>query len=176
MDGALGFELVVEGDTGDPIGGRGIAQFLIERCLIIKTGGEAETEVAFPVRYKRQVRPRRGKDLVIKCPVVESRSDIKDHFSLISVPRVGVLYIRLEASRLHSRSALKGIEKRQPFLGKRQTILRRVAHAPFGDDIGYEFGLGADTPRKIIILMRPLTAMCQGDDTGLEAVASVLVV
>ena len=102
MHGALRFEVAVQlyACHAEFIGD-GIAEFLIERCLVIETRSEAETEIAFPTRDPFHRGARGGEYLIIPTPPLQSAADGEYPLSGVGIPFMLILDVCLKPRGLH---------------------------------------------------------------------------
>ena len=177
LRGACRLEFVVEANTRDAetVGHR-VAHLLVERCLVIQTGGYTETDVTFPAGNDHHRRTWRDEHLVVEAPPVQPCAAGQNDLRSLSMPGVRVLQVRLHASAEQFGTGAHGVVQLHPFLGMRHGVSCRVAPLPLADAVGDLLYLSAHAPAHAVGAVLPLARVLQRSHAGGQGVARMLVV
>ena len=96
MDAALTLDFRVERDDGGAVDGGGVAQFLVERRLVVKAGRETERHVFVERRDGSQRDAWRHDGFVVVAPVGHAQTVVQREIPrvlTVGMESVGVLHV-----------------------------------------------------------------------------------
>ena len=156
--------------------GHRVAQFLVERGLVVHAGGEAEAEVALPVRHESHREAGAHEQLAVEAPVVGAHAAGEGEAARVGVELVRVLQEGLAAPGEHVHVRLQVFVQFHAVGSVGQGVVGRVAPFPFADAVVDAFHLPADAPFQVVPVHAVLALVADVGHGGLQAVAGVLVV
>ena len=103
VDASLALDLLVQRDDSLSVDCRRVAQFLVERCLVVKTCRQTEGDVLVEGRDSRQRDTWRHDGLLVVAPVGQSQAIVQcevPRLFALALESVGILQISLDAGAL----------------------------------------------------------------------------
>ena len=77
MNGALALNLLVQRGVGDAVDGCGVAEFLEEWCLVVKSCGESECDILVECWHYAERYSRTYDALAVEVPMGEAHSVVQ---------------------------------------------------------------------------------------------------
>ena len=155
VDASLALDLLVQRDDGLSVDCRRVAQFLVERCLVVKTCRQTKGDILVEGRDSRQRDTWRHDGLLVVAPVGQTHAVVQCEipgFLALALESVGVLQISLNARALQRVLRSQRVDEVQPVAGVGNAVSAGVAHLIFAGLLLYLLPLEGETCLHVVLL------------------------